>query len=871
LEDFKFYTFFLTIFALFVEQATVMKISFSLTFILLISVVCLQAQDDLVFPFERVYPSNSEKHLTLDLDSLPGGGFLGLAIEKNENERFRRMNVTSFDTKGNINWTKTIEYKRDYDLLPIGDIIRIGDDSIAFSAVLDTVAYQRVLTKMGRDGGYGWSKVYHTEGQIENVLTGRSELNEFVGESMFHITNVDKGASTDLLVSIVDTLGNILITKTINASSEPSEQDIIIDAQTTLDSGVIVLSNTSSNVVITKMNKFGDISWMKSYESPLDNTSSVEATNFVELVNGDIAIAASINLTNSTSDNLILHLSGDGDVITGYNISALNESINIREIGGRPDTTIVYSGFKSTGFGQGEPYIAQLRLDSTVGWNSFSHRSLDREIMGFTSTTDGGAAAFVSGGTNDATEIETPYLVRYDDSGMRNGACFAQEMNIQLAFSDIIVSDVDFQEEIINGLSDTISVKDEDYEGFNPPILSLPDTAYCPQDPINFELDATIEHAIGYLWSSNVRQPAPIVTAREEGMYSVTITVSDEFRITCFTLCDTANVVKKDLPEVQIAPNFVQYCETGEAILSAMANNPIVDIEWSTGVTQETRIGVTSPGTYRVTIVDDCGNEAQASLGIGQADFDVELPLTGRVDDTFCSTGSVRVRLEGFNANPAGLTWSNGASGVTSINVDEPGTYSVTYDGFCPGFAEIEVSSNFFIDPGTIDIDLTCGTNTAVLISSEERISSRVWSTGAISSSLIVTTPGTYTVTGTDLCGDMVTAEIEVTTEDLINCGVDPGVSGEPCMEFPNAFVPNSRDEMNRTFAPKSDCSDLVSYELRIYNRWGGEVFKSNQVDLGWDGRKGSNDAPADVYFFYSIYDTGGVEFEEKGDLLLIR
>ena len=994
-----------------------MKIlSHSLTFLFVVSSFFLFGQEEIFFPFERTYPANDENHLTLDLDSLPSGGFLGLAIEKNEDDEFRKMNVTEFDKKGNINWTRTFEYKRNYDLLPIGDIILTGD-SIAFSAVLDTVAYQKVITKIGRDGGYGWSKVYHSEDQVEAVFQGRSELSSFYEESVIQITNIIRGGSTDLLVSIVDTLGEIIVTKSINASPQSGEEDMIIDAQSTLDSGIIMLSNTTSNFVVTKMNRFGDISWMKSYESPLDNTVKSQAQNFTELANGDIAVAGHIELTDGSAENLILRLSGEGEIVTGHGLSATDESINIREIGGLPDSTIIYSGFKFIGINEGEPYMAQLKLDSTLGWNSFSYRSIDREIMGLTALGDGGAAMYISGGTSDITERETPYLVRYDENGMRNTACFAQSLPIELTFIDMITNDVDFQEELLTGLSDTISVKDEDYEGFTPPILNLQDTTYCPQDPINYTLDATVQGGIGYLWSNNVSRPAAIVTVTEEGEYSVTITVRDQARIACFILCDTANVTKRELPEVQIIPNFLQFCETGEAILNASANNPIVEIEWSTGVVQDTRIAISDPGTYRVTIVDDCGNEAQGSLSLGQPDFDIELPLNVTLADTYCTNGSIRIDLVGFNGNPAALTWSNGEAGVTSISVTEPGTYSVSFEGFCPGFAEIAVSDNLFLDPGTIGINMDCGTNAVTLVASEEGIVSRVWSTGESSSSISVTEAGNYTVTGTDLCGDQVTAGIDVTIDNLRNCGIEDGVisinktcgtnvviltadeanivsrqwstgsnaisidisevgvysvtgtdqfgaqvtaevdvtiedfrdcgflgeisinkscvtnvviltaeevnilnrewstgsnatsidisevgvysvtgtdqfgeqvtaevevtkedlttcnvvSDQPCMEFPNAFVPNSRDEINRIFAPKSDCGELLSYELKIYNRWGGQVFKSERVEEGWNGRKGDKEAPADVYFFYSVYDAGGVEFEEKGDILLIR
>jgi len=88
------------------------SILLSLLFILIITPAFSQ---DIVFPFERTYPAIDENHIALDLDSLPGGGFISLAIEKNKDEELKRINVTSFDKKGSINWTRTYEYMRDYE------------------------------------------------------------------------------------------------------------------------------------------------------------------------------------------------------------------------------------------------------------------------------------------------------------------------------------------------------------------------------------------------------------------------------------------------------------------------------------------------------------------------------------------------------------------------------------------------------------------------------------------------------------------------------------------------------------------------------------------------------------------------------------
>ena len=69
---------------------------------------------------------------------------------------------------------------------------------------------------------------------------------------------------------------------------------------------------------------------------------------------------------------------------------------------------------------------------------------------------------------------------------------------------------------------------------------------------------------------------------------------------------------------------------------------------------------------------------------------------------------------------------------------------------------------------------------------------------------------------------------------------------------IPNAFTPSQLDNLNNIFKPKG--YGVNFYELKIFDRWGGIVFISDDLDVGWDGL--TNDGipfPVGVYG-YSIY-----------------
>jgi gliding motility-associated-like protein len=58
----------------------------------------------------------------------------------------------------------------------------------------------------------------------------------------------------------------------------------------------------------------------------------------------------------------------------------------------------------------------------------------------------------------------------------------------------------------------------------------------------------------------------------------------------------------------------------------------------------------------------------------------------------------------------------------------------------------------------------------------------------------------------------------------------------------------------------------------RIYNRWGQQVFASNDPNIGWDGTKGGTLQPMDVYA-YTLEATffNGKHETKKGDITLLR
>jgi gliding motility-associated-like protein len=87
---------------------------------------------------------------------------------------------------------------------------------------------------------------------------------------------------------------------------------------------------------------------------------------------------------------------------------------------------------------------------------------------------------------------------------------------------------------------------------------------------------------------------------------------------------------------------------------------------------------------------------------------------------------------------------------------------------------------------------------------------------------------------------------------------------------IPNAFTPNN-DGRNDEF--RIGTTNLREFTIRIFNRWGQEVFASSQPDFEWNGTSKTGKAlPEGVYVYTMRYlDIDGKVVEDNGTVTLIR
>jgi gliding motility-associated-like protein len=112
--------------------------------------------------------------------------------------------------------------------------------------------------------------------------------------------------------------------------------------------------------------------------------------------------------------------------------------------------------------------------------------------------------------------------------------------------------------------------------------------------------------------------------------------------------------------------------------------------------------------------------------------------------------------------------------------------------------------------------------------------------------------------------GCMQIIEIEVRVEDPL-CDIEH-------IYVPNAFTPNG-DNQNDVMQVRSNFASQISeFRFIIYNRWGQEVYASDDIFSTWDGTVEGDNLEPDVYgYWLRVVCPTGQELVQQGNISILR
>lgn len=88
-------------------------------------------------------------------------------------------------------------------------------------------------------------------------------------------------------------------------------------------------------------------------------------------------------------------------------------------------------------------------------------------------------------------------------------------------------------------------------------------------------------------------------------------------------------------------------------------------------------------------------------------------------------------------------------------------------------------------------------------------------------------------------------------------------------IHVPNAFAPQGR---NREFRPVLTFTDGIEYEMQIFDRYGKQIFLTQDLNEGWNGYTSGRIAPQGVYVYrINITQANGRTLDRQGTLMLLK
>jgi gliding motility-associated-like protein len=237
--------------------------------------------------------------------------------------------------------------------------------------------------------------------------------------------------------------------------------------------------------------------------------------------------------------------------------------------------------------------------------------------------------------------------------------------------------------------------------------------------------------------------------------------------------------------------------------------------------------------------------------------------------ENICFADTTLITLQN-NSNIDNISWqfgdpgsnSNTSSSLTPDHVfSGPGSYTVqvteTYNGITYGpytetvvvneLPNVSIGDTVYMYPGS-----------PILLDAGEGYTSYEWSTGENTQLVKINQSGTYWVTvQNDLCCFNFDSVLVIYFDVIV----------------PNAFRPDGANKIFKAYA--SSLEAINNFTMYIYNRWGQQIFVSNDITQGWDGKYNGKDAPGDVYVWLINYDVAKEGKTEriayKGNVILLR
>ena len=266
----------------------------------------------------------------------------------------------------------------------------------------------------------------------------------------------------------------------------------------------------------------------------------------------------------------------------------------------------------------------------------------------------------------------------------------------------------------------------------------------------------------------------------------------------------------------------------------------------------------TSSGTYTQPLTNSTGCDSTAVLNL------IINPITtSTTDSSTCSTSGIIWNGQTYTSTGS-YTYqtigSNGCDSIATLNCTfNPTTTSTTNSSSCDPYLwngnTYDVSGTYTYLINNISgcdsiatLNLTINSATSSL-DSITACNAYNWNGNTFSTS----DSYTYTTVNANGCDSIANLVLDVIEVNLF---------------LPNTFTPNN-DNMNEQFGVYEN--GVQDYEIWIFNRWGEQIFYSNNPKDGWNGKYKDRVSQDGVYAWRIIYYCGDKLEQRAGIVTILR
>jgi gliding motility-associated-like protein len=512
-------------------------------------------------------------------------------------------------------------------------------------------------------------------------------------------------------------------------------------------------------------------------------------------------------------------------------------------------------------------YIVELKPDLTLN-HTWQFNPGDAAYSSHIISIQDNRVIFSGSATDDQTHRKDAYLVKFDpqeiayDCNTVAHSTFIQNVNLQS--STMSLPEVNnypaFQQ--LNIESRDISLQTRKLCLVQPIADFSGPAQVCANDPVSFVNNS--QNGETYHWTFEGGVPASsdsydpgTINYENPGYFSIKLVVTNDAGADSIIRYITV----KPIPEVYLGPDTT-LLEDDETLLLD-AGSGMDSYLWQDGSSEQT-FEVTEEGLYWVTVEkNSCFSTDTIIVTYGDCLAAFYCNDEACVYETISITNYCKTSESYQWLFEGAVPGSSASIDPGFIHYEYPGTFMIKLVVSNDGVKDsvIKYIDIYPIPEVYLGGDTVVPMGQSLVLDAGQGPDHYLWQDGSSEQTFEVFEDGMYWVRVIENnCLDFDT--IFITFDDCI-----------ASLEIPNCFTPNG-DGINETF--KVESRNLTGFTMVIYNRWGQELFESEDPQYGWDGKVSGRLCPIGTYFYLIRYITecsSGITRDgvKKGSITLLE